>query len=241
MKIFLNSYQPQFKSSSSFYKTEKGKEIGTFTWFFRKDLDWQAFIKYQIEHFKDKENVNIIQFGASDGSEAYTYIMSLLESTSPEETEKFFPIKAYDIKDTMVKIANNGYINIFADDETRMNNNNIRWRKYFDRSEVEPYQYINTTLYKVRNKLKNRVNFNQGNMFELLPRINDNSNTIVMCRNCLGYFPEKIEQFIQTASQVLKKDSLFVVGLLELDEPYLEDILRKNNFQKVMLNVFKKL
>lgn len=241
MKIFLNSYQPQFKSSSSFYKTEKGKEIGTFTWFFRKDLDWQAFIKYQIEHFKDKENVNIIQFGASDGSEAYTYIMSLLESTSPEETEKFFPIKAYDIKDTMVKIANNGYINIFADDETRMNNNNIRWRKYFDRPEVEPYQYINTTLYKVRNKLINRVNFNQGNMFELLPRINDNSNTIVMCRNCLGYFPEKIEQFIQTASQVLKKDSLFVVGLLELDEPYLEDILRKNNFQKVMLNVFKKL
>ncbi len=138
-------------------------------------MDWQAFIKYQIEHFKDKENVNIIQFGASDGSEAYTYIMSLLESTSPEETEKFFPIKAYDIKDTMVKIANNGYINIFADDETRMNNNNIRWRKYFDRPEVEPYQYINTTLYKVRNKLINRVNFNQGNMFELLPRINDNS------------------------------------------------------------------
>ncbi len=27
MKIFLNSYQPQFKSSSSFYKTEKEKKL----------------------------------------------------------------------------------------------------------------------------------------------------------------------------------------------------------------------
>lgn len=241
MKVSLNPYQPQFKSSSFFYKTENNKEIGTFTWFFRKDLDWENFIKYQIELFKDKKNVNIVQFGASDGTEAYTYIMSLFEYAPEEEAEKFFPIASYDIKDTMVKIAKNGYIHIYPDDETRMNNIGIGWKKYFKRPEVEPHDYIQTTLYSVKNNLKNRVNFQQGDMFKLLPQIEDESNTVVLCRNCLGYFPEKIVQFIQTASQVLKKDSLFIIGLLEQDEPYIEDILRINNFQKVMQNVYKKL
>ncbi len=240
MKISFNPYQPQFKSSSSFYTTETGKEIGTFTWFFRNDLPWESFTKYQLEHFKNKENVNIIQFGASDGTEAYTYIISLIEH-SPEEAEKFFPIKSYDIKDTMVKIAKNGYIHIYPGDEIQMDSKGIGWKKYFKRPEIEPRQYYTTALYSAKPKLKNRVDFMQGDMFELLPKIQDNSNTIIMCRNCLGYFPEKIEQFIQTAAQVLKKDSLFVIGLLEQDEAFLEDVFRKNNFQKVMQNVFKKL
>lgn len=240
MKISFNTYQPQFKSSSSFYKTETGKEIGTFTWFFRNDLLWDDFTKFQLEHFKDKKNVNVIQFGASDGTEAYTYIISMLE-TDNEAAEKFFPLKAYDINDSMVRVTKSGYIHIYPDDETKMAAKGIGWRKYFRRPETEPYQYVASTLYSPKSRLNERVDFMQGDMFKLLPNIKDESNTVLLCRNCLGYFPESIEQFIKTAAQVLKKDSLFVIGLLEKDEPYFEEVMHMNNFQKVMQNVFKKL
>ncbi len=44
---------------------------------FRIDLDWADFAKLEIENFKHKDKVNIIQFASSDGSEAYTQIIVL--------------------------------------------------------------------------------------------------------------------------------------------------------------------
>ena len=46
-------------------------------------------------------------------------------------------------------------------------------------------------------------------MFELLPKIKDEGNTILMCRNILGYFKNpEIESFVQEAGKVLKPGSL---------------------------------
>ncbi len=244
MKISFNPiYSPQFKSSSSFYKTQEGKEIGTFTWFFRQDLDWKRFIEYQTELFKNKDNVNIVQFGASDGTEAYTYLMSFFEYADEKDIAKFCPIEAYDIKESMVKMASDGYINISSTDKENMDKLGINWEKSFRLAKTEPY-YNNTTLYLTKSRLKQRVNFNHGDMFQILPTLKDESNTILLCRNCLGYFddtPQKIYQFIKTVSEVLKKDSLFVTGNLEAEIPYIESFLRQSNFEPVMRNVFKKL
>lgn len=246
MKIsFNNIYNPQFKSYSAVYKTSSGKEIGTFTRFFREDLSWEKFVRYQLEHFKDKERVNIVQFGASDGSEAFTHIMSLLEFSRGENVEKFFPISAYDLNSGMVKLASGGYINIYNNDdnndEDRMNDAGISIKKYFTKPQTEPPHFVPSSLFSVKNSLRKRVNFIQGDMFELLPKLQDNSDTILMCRNCLGYFPEKMEWFVQTASKVLKAGSLFAVGHLEQDEPYFDELLKRNNFQKIMNNVYQKL
>lgn len=246
MKISFNPVSqrinPQFKSSSSSYKMAGGKEMGTFTWFFRKDIDWQRFIQYQTELFKDKDKVNIVQFGASDGTEAYTYLMSLFEYGN--NVDKFSPIKAFDIKDSMVRLASGGYINILARDKERMNGLGIGVQKYFNHAKLEPPYYASTSLYSVKPKLKQRVNFAQGDMFELIGKVKDNSNTVLLCRNCLGYFydqPQKIKQFIQTAAKVLKENSLLVIGLLEEEESYIQALLCKYNFSQVMHNVFRKL
>lgn len=246
MKISLNKpyYTPQFKSSSSFYRMQNGKEIGTWTWFFRKDLQWQTFIQYQTELFRDKDKVNIIQFGASDGTEAFTYIISLFEYADENDLKKFCPIEAYDIEESMVKKASSGYIHISPDDEKRINDKRIGLKKYFTLPETEPTYRGLSTLYAVRSKLKNRVNFNYGDMFEILPTLKDNSNTIMLCRNCLAYFvdsPSKVQKFIETASNILRKNSLFVIGLLEEEEPFIHSLLQENNFEKVMKNVYKRL
>lgn len=242
---YISQLQPtnttQFKSSSTCYKLPGNKEMGTFTWFFRKDINWKDFIKYQIEHFKDKKKVNIIQFGASDGSEAYTYIMSLLEYPNYKNTEKFYPIKSYDISEKMVNNATQGFINITPEDEEAMNKMNIRPKKYFERPETHPYSYAPNQLFVAKPVLQKKVNFNQGDMFKLLPQIKDESNTILLCRNCLGYFPEKFDNFIEQASKILKKGSLFVIGNLERGEQAFENSLKKYSFQEIMTNVFVKL
>lgn len=245
MKISFNTFSypkitPQFKSHSGFYRTEDGKEMGTYTWFFRKDLPWKEFTEYETENFKAKNKVNIVQFGASDGTEAFTQIISLLERNGIENSEKFFPIMAYDINRSMVKLANDGYININPTDKYLLGRNAYNWRAYFQSPQQKPY--IGMQTYSVEPVLKERVKFQIGDMFKILPALQDNSNTVILCRNCLGYFPEEtITDFINTAGNVLKSGSLFAIGMLEEDEGYIEKLLQNNRFEKIMRNVFRKL
>ena len=79
-------------------------------------------------------------------------------------------------------------------------------------------------------------------MFKEIRKIKDNSNTILMCRNILGYFlNDKIEEFIKLASEFLKRDSLFVIG--DYDHAYIDisKIIEQYNFKKVLKNVYKKI
>lgn len=248
--IMNQNSNPKFKSASGFYMMQDNKEMGYFTWFFRDDLPWDDFIAYEINHFKDKEKVNIVQFGASDGSEAYSQIIGLLENPRKENVEKFFPIEAYDINESLVERANSSRINFY------LNKNGIRG---FDGDVISGYCYTNDikkyftelktsspneiySTHSVNPDLKKRVNFNLADMFEKLPEIQDDSNTVVLCRNCLGYFGSLVEGFIKKASEVLKQGSLFVIGRVEHEIiPNLEGIFKKNSFKKVMDNVYQKL
>ena len=79
-------------------------------------------------------------------------------------------------------------------------------------------------------------------MFKEIRKIKDNSNTILMCRNILGYFlNDKIEEFIKLASEFLKRGSLFVIG--DYDHSYIDigKIIENNNFKKVLKNVYEKI
>ncbi len=71
---------PAFGTNARIYKTQTGIEMGTLTYPFRDDVDWKKLTEYEINHFKNHDRVNIIQFASSDGSEAYSKIISFLES-----------------------------------------------------------------------------------------------------------------------------------------------------------------
>ena len=81
-------------------------------------------------------------------------------------------------------------------------------------------------------------------MFNLLPKIKDDSNTVLLCRNILGYFADneaKLEDFIRTAAQVLKKGSVFVIGKLDTDLTNIDSILQKNSFLKMQKYIYVKV
>ena len=104
MKINSINNNLSFGSTNRRYIAKDGEEYGCNSWLFRDDMDWDRLAKYQISHFKDKEKVNTIMFAASDGSEAYTDIISLHESPQKNKgIKKFFPIQAYDIDEEILK------------------------------------------------------------------------------------------------------------------------------------------
>ena len=248
--------QPAFGSTCRYYVTPNGKEIGNNTWILREDLEWKRLTEFEIGHFKDKEKVNIIQFASSDGSEGYTKIMSLLNNRHHKDVEKFFPIMAYDIDDHIICKANSKHLSLSDKDIERMKANNIDFRKYFTRRDIysDPtnphYRYLKSNpdillgpleSFKVSEDLTSKIKFQIGDMFELLPKIKDEGNTILMCRNILGYFKNpEIESFVQEAGKVLKPGSLLEIGFLEQSTP-IKKYLGNNSFLKVMKNVFLKV
>ena len=95
---------------------------------------------------------------------------------------------------------------------------------------------------KVSDILTDKVVFENKDMYKVLSKMEDNSNTILMCRNILGYFDEnKIENFVKLVADKLKPNSLFLIGDHDKRISFIERYLGENGFINVMKNVFKKI
>lgn len=241
-----NYKKTSFRSIACDYKLN-GEEMGLYTWMFREDINWLELAKYEAENFKNKDKVNIIQFASSDGSEGYTKILSHL-ITNPYEAEKFLPIQAYDINERVVAFANTNSLKLSGADIKHLIEKGANIIRNFP-GAMEFYQQLktknlkldNTSVFQVSEDLTKRIKFNSGDMFEVLPSIKDESNTILMVRNCLGYYTKAtVRNFVKTASNVLKNDSLLVVGDLE-DMFGTKGTLCKLGFKECLKNVYKKL
>ncbi len=245
----LNHNTLTFGTTSRFYKDYKGDEVGTYSWLFRDDIDWHALVEYERQNFKDKEKVNIIQFAASDGSEAYTKLIAMEENGSPE-FEKFYPIHAYDIDEEIIKAARSGLINCIPNDIKRLDNAGIKFKKYFweaagslniQNDRMYHLYGVPQITHEVNPKLQSRVLFNTADMFDIVKRIEDDSNTIVMARNVMLYLQEdEIKSFINILSNKLKPGSLFITGKLDHDKSRINEYLQNGGFIKIMNNVYKK-
>lgn len=246
MKISLYPHiQPRFCSNTRVYKSDDGNPIGTYTRLFRSDLDWERFTDFMVKHFKDNDEVQFIQFASSDGSEAYTQIISLLENHN--NIDKFFPIKAYDIDEEIYNASKSGLLNINMVDKSKFERFGINFEKYFKQSDKKlningdtlkdpKLQRKPSQTFKVSKTLTDRANFNNANMFDILREHDDNSNTVIMCRNVLFFLSDReIDHFTNLLAYKLKKGSLFITG--EYDEK-INKIIETKGFIKIMPNVY---
>lgn len=245
-----------FSSNARTYITKKEEYIGTMTFLFRDDLDWAKLANCAIQNFKNKPKVNVVQFASSDGSEAYSFIISMLEE-SPQFAKKFLPLQAYDIDPEVVRAAKSGYINLTKTDidnlEIYTNGNN----KYFTKTGTKliiDNDYIfesgpNNTgdfaykTYKVSEELTKNVQFNNKDMYKVLDELEDNFDTILMCRNILGYFDiTRARYFIDIVAQKLKPGSLFVIGGFDCDaHKTLDQYIESKNFVEILPYIYQKI
>lgn len=248
MNISFTNTNLTFCSTGRFYKAKDGDEFGCNSWLFRDDMDWKKLAEYEITHFKDKEQVNTLMFAASDGSEAYTNIISLYEnSKAQDDAKKFFPIMAYDLDDEIVKAAKSGYIKTCLNDRMQLQMKCNNYEDYFENTDkkleiAEDKGLQREKTFKVKDILTKNVNFHQGDMFEKIQELKDNSNTVLMCRNILGYFlDDKIEEFIQSAAKFLKSGSLFAIGNHDTRFFDIKSCMEHFGFKQIFHNLYEKI
>ena len=137
------------------------------TQFFREDMpysnnaDYSGFARFLNKHFSEGK-VNIYDFACSDGSEAYSIAISLIEEMGEEEAQRFFPIQAIDKDKYIIKEAANGIIECdTVDMRNIIANTHDKFDKYFEVLEQNGENY----LLKVKEPLKNAVNFKIGKRY----------------------------------------------------------------------------
>ena len=259
VNFYTYNYNPpcriSFRSNARTYTTDKDY-FGTMTFLFRDDLDWDKLANCAAQHFMAKDRVNVVQFASSDGSEAYSTIISLLENC-PQYAQKFFPIRAYDIDSEIIKAAKSGYINLTKTDLENLESYTNYGDKYFTRTnskliidndyifESSPSNAIDLSYktYKADKKLTDNVVFYNRDMYDVLNNLKDDSDTLLMCRNVLGYFDkETASHFVDKVSQKLKPGSLFVVGEFDCDtHKTLDAEIESRGFVEILPYIYQKV
>ena len=256
MKIMpVNTYQtkqPNFQSCFRVYASKSLKNnkcfgtdtVRTSTNLFREDLDWFGLAKFIRYHFADKKKVNIYSMACSDGSEAYTMAISLFENMSEDIQAKFLPIIASDIDKKVLDLAVKGRINIEAIEFLGPERiYNCRLDKYFKNPratvmlEGDVISDSDTMLsYQPIYKLACAVKFHQSDILTELNKIQDDGNSVVMCRNVFPYLSEAYtDEIVQTAKNKLKKGSLFVTGDYDAYSKNLDVKFLNNDFCQTLL------
>jgi len=256
---FLNiqpKQSPNFKSNARFYRLPNGAGMETFTYFFREDLQWKNFIPFIKDHFQNLPKVRIINAACSDGTEAFSLIIALRELLKGENYDKFLPIKAYDIDDEVLRAANSGYILVNPDDVYEIKRYTKKMDKYLEKDNedilkisqngmcelIDGNVFLAQSTYKVNKRLRKQVDFDYGDIFNVLENYVDNGDTILFFRNTLGHFDEnKINDFIKLAANKLKAGSLLIIGDFDTNSVFLlENKITTAGFTQVMKNVYEK-
>lgn len=196
------------------------------TLFFRNDMyqstdrHWRGFAKFLDAYFGESQKVNVYDFACSDGSEAYSLAISLIEEMGEYEAKKFFPIKAMDADPFIIKKASSGKIRCDEDDIKAINKNtNGKFDKYFKILSKSSTGY---TL-EARDILKNAVTFERKNIKDGMDEI-EPSDSLILCRNMWPYLDRKtMRDTIFKMHKRLDDKSLIVIG--DFDREFNCDLL----------------
>lgn len=247
-----NYYNHTFKSSYRIYYPDEYKNydffntnlIRTSTNVFREDVEWDRLVKFIDRHFADKDKVNSYVLACSDGSEAFTYAISIKEFLPQEVQKKFLPIKASDIDEEMIKTAKSGRINLYPIEFLLAENiSGIDLFKYMTDKTVshlikgdEVSETDEISSYKVKKELLDAAEFKCSDILSEMRNLKDEGNSVIMCRNVFPYLkPSYVDKIILTAQEKLKIGSLFVIGNYD-EYAKIGDKLLNNGFFKPVLN-----
>jgi chemotaxis methyl-accepting protein methylase len=211
-------------------------------------MDWKWLAKYISFIFQDKDKINVYSLASSDGSEAYTMAISILETLSEKEQKKIFPILASDKNEDIVNIAKSGRINLTHADLISVQANIKSNEDYFTEKSL-PIKVPNNDThceyfsYRPISKLANKVNFEKADIFEKLKTIQDKNNSVFLCRNFTPYLKlDAVEKLKTLLTSVVRYGSIVALGEFDKFSGIIE-MFRSDtsNFREVERFIFRKL
>lgn len=212
----------------------------TTTYFFRADLDWEAFFSLLKRKYKDVQKVNFINHCCSNGEEAYSCIVGLI-SYFGEDANKFFPIIAKDFdEENILKAKKHSPMDVTWDEISRCRDNTqTDIQMYFEIEKKESHDFVSKLFPK--ENLKKNVVFSQGDILKDIEEMAD-KNTVLMCRNFWPYLDkEKQEVLAQKLEKKFDESSLVVIGNFDNEDADVNKLLMEHNFLPTSVkNVFQK-
>jgi len=157
------------------------------TIFFRDHDFFPKLTKLLSKEFKKAPKVNTYCFGCSDGSEVFTFIMSMLTTKKESNPQKFFPIKASDIDPVAIQKANNNDYHITLHEKEKISFfTRKQYNRFISQPFGEPADDKKGTKVFVNKELYDCVDFKIKNILTDYKEINP-KNSIVMIRNFWPY------------------------------------------------------
>lgn len=236
--VSYNNYlSPSFKSTGRCIMRKDKKIICNYTKFFREDLDWEKFVKLLAEKYKYISKVNVFNLACSDGSEPLTLMSSLL-NFAPDDANKFFPIKASDIDQHIISMAQSGIYNI---NDADLRNINLILSHYSDYFMMTRSSKISFPLaLSILPKYSNNVSFECLDLVDVIKDLPPKNN-IILCRNVLPYLKSPLkEEVVEMLAQKLDSTSLLVIGSYDNGHD-IDKLLLSNGFKHYKIeNVYFK-
>lgn len=236
-----NQTSPSFQSNLT--RISNG-QTPHFTYFFRDDFHWKDFAKYLERHFKNAKKVNIYNAACSDGTEPFTLLMSLFNKLGHKKSEKYLPIKAFDINEDLIKNAQTGEIPLLPQPYILLDIFKLKFKNFFLDSKFLKYKKNKPFGYSVQfnDKTRKHIDFKSGNILTEIPKM-EGKNSVVMCRNMWMYLDNYEQEVL--AGQLgrhLEKDSIVVLGEYDITASRAVELLEKNGFEETYIDkVFEKL
>lgn len=245
MQITFNPYQfktsspvPAFKSNEKVFYNTAGKIVNkTQTYMFRNDLKWPDFAKYLDYKYENTKKLFLTDYACSDGSEAYTLAISLMEF-APETCLKAFPIKAKDKFADVIKEAQSGICNMYNNDMYIINH--YTKNKFFQYFSPKPRTNLHCDFaVKPNEYLRNKIIFQQADILNDLDKLGDENN-VILCRNFWKYLDkEKHHELAEKLYEKTKNNGLIVIGALEHKHNIIPILLQHGFRETYVDNVYE--
>lgn len=250
MQLTINNYNLPIKNNKNnrinFSSTRlwSGK-ICHQTNFFRPDLNWDVLFRHITQ--KMPENIDIFNYACSDGSEAYSLSLLLLDRLG-EKAKKYFPIKAFDISKQIIQKAKSGVIGITETNNPDVHDMNVlhnkiklKYEDFFkkisskkypnevvDKAFVMDYECtIIAEQHQVSESLKKTVDFQVSDITKDFKKPISDKPSVVMFRNAWRYISseESRKNLAFDLFNNLKKDSIVLTGCAEKEDGYFQYLL----------------
>lgn len=266
MQLKINNYNLPNKNNKNsrinFSSTRllKGK-ISHQTNFFRPDLNWDVLFTHITK--KMPEDTVILNYACSDGSEAYSLSLLLIDRLG-EKAKKYFPIKAFDISKQIIKKAKSGVIGITEtsnqdvhDINALRNKIKLKYEDFFKKisSNKHPDEVVGAAFFmdyelpikaeqhQVSESLKRTIDFQVSDITKDFKKSIIDKPTVVMFRNAWRYLSNENsrENLAFDLFNNIKKGSIVVTGCAEKEDGYFQYLLKAGFKQnKDHENIFMK-
>ena len=249
--INQNIYKPNFQGYfiNDYYPVGKGQYLSQYkdeivnsneTYFFRSDINWLALRDYINERFSNLPQVDTIIYGCSDGSEPYS--LSMLLQSMVQNPDKFFPIKAFDIDESLI------VENIKKKDSFKVQNSDFEKVQALYNTQAFDYSPFifqdDLGKYYLTNKTTKPVEFKQGNLIEDIDRMKFEKPVLFMARNMWPYVsPWEYHSFAKKLFSKLPKGSSFIIGAFDykgnryMGTNDFPNVLLESGFKKANYNI----